>query len=223
MVSITDIVILTYGVTMKSAYLIYLGFLFLVIITILIAPAFALINENGFASFIYNVYVPTCHQWIYRSSCIFSNGNNYWIGNCIDSTKNESITTQFTSASKRWDGVFNYSRDQIGLNRAEKVEYRNVVGYKFANDDRNIGLYLFMFLGGTVLPFVWKKPYIPYVGYLVLGILPFAIDGTGQLLGFWESTNIIRFVTGAIAGIAATVYVYAFLNNSQMNEVKPNA
>ena len=34
-----------------------------------------------------------------------------------------------------------------------------------------------------------------------LGILPLGIDGVGQLIGLWESTNIIRFLTGSITGI----------------------
>jgi uncharacterized membrane protein len=34
-----------------------------------------------------------------------------------------------------------------------------------------------------------------------LGILPLGIDGVGQLIGLWESTNIIRLLTGSITGI----------------------
>ena len=36
---------------------------------------------------------------------------------------------------------------------------------------------------------------------IILGIIPLGIDGVGQLLGFWESTNLIRFITGSITGI----------------------
>lgn len=35
---------------------------------------------------------------------------------------------------------------------------------------------------------------------ILLGIFPIGIDGIGQLFGFWESTNVIRFITGLFAG-----------------------
>lgn len=36
---------------------------------------------------------------------------------------------------------------------------------------------------------------------LILSLVPLGIDGTGQLLGFWESTNLLRVVTGLITGV----------------------
>ena len=36
---------------------------------------------------------------------------------------------------------------------------------------------------------------------IIIGFVPIAIDGVGQLLNLWESTNIIRFITGLLVGI----------------------
>jgi uncharacterized membrane protein len=36
---------------------------------------------------------------------------------------------------------------------------------------------------------------------IIMGILPLGIDGLGQLIGFWESTNPIRILTGLITGL----------------------
>jgi len=36
---------------------------------------------------------------------------------------------------------------------------------------------------------------------LLFGLTPIGIDGVGQLLGFWESTNFIRVITGILAGV----------------------
>lgn len=36
---------------------------------------------------------------------------------------------------------------------------------------------------------------------IILSLIPIGIDGTGQLLGFWESTNLSRVITGLIIGI----------------------
>lgn len=35
---------------------------------------------------------------------------------------------------------------------------------------------------------------------ILLSIIPLGVDGVGQLLGLWNSTNLIRFLTGVIAG-----------------------
>jgi uncharacterized membrane protein len=36
---------------------------------------------------------------------------------------------------------------------------------------------------------------------LILSLVPIGIDGVGQLLGFWESSNLIRVITGMAAGV----------------------
>jgi uncharacterized membrane protein len=35
---------------------------------------------------------------------------------------------------------------------------------------------------------------------IILGLVPIGIDGVGQLFGLWESTNLVRFMTGLLAG-----------------------
>ncbi len=42
---------------------------------------------------------------------------------------------------------------------------------------------------------------------IVLGIVPIGVDGVGQLFNFWESTNIIRVITGLLIGIVCGVAV----------------
>jgi len=75
-------------------------------------------------------------------------------------------------------------------------------------------------LNGNQLPFcarctaIWLG-FVVGLGFLVLytielnekflfvilfSLVPIGIDGVGQLFGFWESTNLIRFVTGILAG-----------------------
>lgn len=197
---------------MNLLYLGYLAFLVLLVGTLIVTPLVAMHGPKELAAISYNIYAPTCHQWIYRSSCVFYDGKEHWVGDCIEKGEEARITTEFTDAKKAWDGVFEYSRDQIGLNRAEKVEYGDLIGYKFPNDSRNMGIYGFMLLSGIALPFLWKKPYVPHWAFFVLGILPLAVDGTGQFLGFWESTNAVRLATGALAGTAASIYVYAMMS-----------
>jgi uncharacterized membrane protein len=42
---------------------------------------------------------------------------------------------------------------------------------------------------------------------IILGLIPIGVDGIGQLFGFWESTNFIRFITGLLAGMVCGVAI----------------
>jgi len=42
---------------------------------------------------------------------------------------------------------------------------------------------------------------------ILIGLLPIGIDGLGQLFGFWESTNIIRLITGLLIGFVCGVAI----------------
>lgn len=40
-----------------------------------------------------------------------------------------------------------------------------------------------------------------FIFALLIGLIPIGVDGIGQLIGLWESTNITRVITGLIIGI----------------------
>jgi uncharacterized membrane protein len=40
-----------------------------------------------------------------------------------------------------------------------------------------------------------------FIFIMLIGIIPIAIDGIGQILGFWTSNNIIRLITGSLIGV----------------------
>jgi len=42
---------------------------------------------------------------------------------------------------------------------------------------------------------------------ILIGIVPIGIDGLGQLLELWESTNITRLITGLLAGIICGIAI----------------
>ena len=42
---------------------------------------------------------------------------------------------------------------------------------------------------------------------ILIGIIPIAIDGFGQLLNLWESTNVIRVITGFLAGFVSGIAI----------------
>jgi len=44
-----------------------------------------------------------------------------------------------------------------------------------------------------------------FIFFLIFSIIPIGIDGFGQLFGFWQSTNIIRVLTGLLIGLVCGV------------------
>ena len=46
-----------------------------------------------------------------------------------------------------------------------------------------------------------------FIFLILIGIVPIGIDGLGQLFNFWESTNIIRLITGLLAGIVCGISI----------------
>jgi uncharacterized membrane protein len=51
-----------------------------------------------------------------------------------------------------------------------------------------------------------------FVIAILIGLIPIGIDGIGQLVGFWESTNVIRFLTGFFAGCICGVAIGVILD-----------
>ena len=46
-----------------------------------------------------------------------------------------------------------------------------------------------------------------FIFVIIIGLLPVGIDGVGQLFGFWESTNLIRLITGLLIGIIVGIAI----------------
>ena len=46
-----------------------------------------------------------------------------------------------------------------------------------------------------------------FIFALLIGLVPIGIDGVGQLVGYWESTNLIRFLTGILVGIVCGIAI----------------
>ncbi|VVC00660.1 Uncharacterised protein [uncultured archaeon] len=72
-----------------------------------------------------------------------------------------------------------------------------------------------MLIGLLALPFLMKvdSEDWPNKWILVAAAVPIGIDGTGQLFGLWESSNLARVVTGAIIGVVLPFYILPMLNS----------
>ncbi len=56
---------------------------------------------------------------------------------------------------------------------------------------------------------------------MLVFIAPLFVDGIGQLLGFWESTNLIRIVTGFLAGSISSIFL-SFMITELYRSKKPS-
>ncbi len=165
------------------------------------------------ARLIYTLYSPLCHQLAYRSWFLFGEQAAYPL---------ESANTNLASYG-----------EMTGLDEYDQWEAREFLGndrlgYKVGLCQRDVAIYGGILLSGLLFTVLRKrvKP-LPIVLWVVIGILPMAIDGGSQLLGALpidflsarESTPFLRTLTGLLFGIANTWLAYPYLEET-MQELR---
>ncbi|MEM4295469.1 MAG: DUF2085 domain-containing protein [Candidatus Anstonellales archaeon] len=195
---------------------IYTIFIFILLISAFLTPFFAFYGYKGIASFFYNAFALTCHQYPYRSLALFPLDNS--INNCI-TKEGLPVFTMYTKIfAKDYNGPFYFNRSEIGLIRAEictkiKEETGDIlIGYKFPVCARDLGIFMGMALTTLAFRRGGENKDEIRMAYIILLIIPLAIDGSGQFLGFWESTNDIRIITGLLFGAGITLLFAKTLN-----------
>lgn len=191
----------------SAAYAAYMIFFLILSASPIIVPLLAFSQDMGWA---YDAFAPTCHQKMSRSLCVFnSEGGGYWIADCTEQGGG-------------------YVSDHLDR-KAVRVERDGAAGYKMPFCSRDFGIYAAMLIAGALYPFVRRldsRAMYPAI-YLLLAMVPIALDGGLQLaseideplFGFnilpfeYESTNMMRLLTGAIAGFAASFYAIPVLVN----------
>jgi uncharacterized membrane protein len=101
-----------------------------------------------------------------------------------------------------WNMVYSIG-DRLCHQRSERSLYINGNEMPFCTRCTAIWLGLAIGLGWMV--FYTMELTEKFVYAILLALLPIGVDGVGQLFGFWESTNILRFFTGLPAGIICGV------------------
>ena len=177
----------------KAKY-IYLFFAGLLAIPMFLTP-FLFYNSPNIFNSIHTIYSPLCHQLTSRSFCFFP--------------KKASVEDCYSSSE------FKSSKERVVIKEGVK-------GYKFPVCSRDVGFYLALFIGGLYYTpsnsnkreskqnsLVKTPPPI----FLIIAILPLALDGMTQFIGLRESTNSIRLITGIIAGFVVPFYLIPMFSN----------
>ncbi len=195
---------------MKSFSFILIGVLFLFMSGIAITPLIMFTHPELGNALYHPGFSWACHQKLSRSICLFQDQNGYSISDCTAQTGTYITNDQRIVASTK----------------------EGVTGYKFPVCTRDIAIYGFLLLGSIYMKFFKPKANVPPAIWFILALIPMGIDGTLQLIsnlgislpiiGAYESTNFMRFLTGGIAGIVASRYVVPVLDHLESRNVKGN-
>jgi uncharacterized membrane protein len=86
-------------------------------------------------------------------------------------------------------------------------------GWKVAFCERDVAMYGSLFAGGLIYALIRRrfgKWRLPLWGY-ALFLAPLVVDGTLQLVGVYESTWVLRTITGILFGIGSVLFAYPYL------------
>lgn len=202
-----------------------LGFLFLYTGLSLTAPVLMETGHEGAADVIYTIYAPMCHQFAFRSWFFFGDQIAYPRG--VSGTEMGTFE-QYASRDPHFSGLdlSTWSAD-LQL-QARSFKGNEEMGYKTALCERDVAIYGTMFLVGLLFLLVrdWLRP-APIWLYILVGIMPMALDGFSQMLSyppfeFWpvrETLPAFRALTGALFGMMNVWLAFPYLEESMRETV----
>jgi uncharacterized membrane protein len=173
-----------------------------------LAPVLMKAGATGAAQLIYQPYKLVCHTYGFRSFFLFGE--------------------QVVYARGETDGDFERATgiDPItlqGLQQARDFQGNATVGYKVALCQRDVAIYLAIALNGLAFALVRQraKP-LPWLWFLLIGIVPIGLDGFSQLFSqppfnlipFRESTWTLRVITGSLFGLTAAWLIFPLIEES---------
>jgi len=103
-----------------------------------------------------------------------------------------------------WNLVYS-AGDRLCHQKAERSFFINDNQMPFCS--RCTAIWLGMAIGLGVIIFYKISLDEKFLIAIVLGMVPIGVDGVGQLFNFWESTNVIRVITGLMIGIVCGIAI----------------
>jgi uncharacterized membrane protein len=179
-----------------------------------LAPTFMKEGLTAPAKIIYTLYSPFCHQLAFRSFFLFGEQPYYprtLAGMNVISY--EAIMGLNPAANEKTDAFILNARGFVGNDTA---------GYKVAICERDIAMYGSLLLFGLIFGISGKRiKQVPWYVWLLIGMVPIAIDGFSQLPGLLsglpaflpnrESTPFLRVLTGGLFGFFTAWFLYPLI------------
>lgn len=177
----------------------------------ILAPILMHAGITAPADLIYRVYSLTCHQLAYRSFFFFGAHSAY----TIDELQHILGVTNDAADAFFWRQVIGDAH----------------LGYKMAWCQRDAAIYAAMILAFIILGlFQARVPRLDWRVYIIVFVLPMAIDGTWQLLTsplhivpflpVHESTALDRLITGALFGAGSVWLVFPYVAEAMRDAYK---
>ena len=95
--------------------------------------------------------------------------------------------------------------DRLCHQKAERSFFIN--GNQMPFCSRCTAIWLGLAIGLGFMVFYEIKLDEKFLILIFIGLVPIGIDGVGQLFGLWDSTNIIRLITGLLVGIVCGIAI----------------
>ena len=187
------------------------GFFLLFIGIPFLAPILMHSGKERAARSIYKVYSVLCHQLAFRSYFLFGS------------------QSQYPRQIAQVPGFLTYEqatgKDAFDLEYARRFEGSPELGYKVAICERDIAIYGSMALFGVVFQITRRKiKAIPWYIWVIVALIPIAIDGGSQLPGLasgwptWlpqrESTFVLRTITGTLFGLFTAWFLFPHMEET---------
>lgn len=191
----------------------------------ILAPVLMRLGLSRFASTIYTIYSPMCHQSASRSFFLFGEQIAYpshVAGTGFTPLQSYAATQQIPEfAGVDLDNFFEF------FSAARNFVGNAQMGYKMALCERDISIYFMIFLMGVIYALVRKRREVKpmrFIIFIIFFLVPIGWDGFSQLFGYFfdfldsemlqtlfyvrESTPLIRSGTGALFGTGVVWLVY---------------
>ncbi len=178
-----------------------------------LAPVLMKAGIEAPARLIYRGYGLVCHQLAFRSFFIFGEQAAYpRQAAAVANLTTYAQATGLSEASTAEDLLM--ARTFVG---------NDMVGYKVALCQRDMAIYFGILVFGVLFALTrWRLPGLPWYLWLLLGILPIALDGVSQLLSqppmnflsFRESTPFLRTLTGFLFGFTTAWFGYPLVEET---------
>ena len=160
-----------------------------------LAPLLMQMGWEPAARAVYSLYAFLCHQLPERSYFLF--------GPTLVPTEAELVAAGMSPLPNLF-----LQRTFIG-----SLE----LGWKTAICQRDIAIYLSVFLTGLFFAVLRRRMKPLAWQWYALACVPIAVDGLTQLVGWRESTWVLRSATGALFGMASVLLAYPFVEEGMQD------
>jgi len=103
-----------------------------------------------------------------------------------------------------WNSIYGFG-DRLCHQKAERSFFIN--GNQMPFCSRCAAIWIGLAIGIGFLVFYRIALNEKFLYLIIIGLIPIGIDGVGQLFHLWESTNIMRVITGLLIGIVCGIAI----------------